>query len=685
MVPEPSHLATPPAGPKVSRTSFHNLAILSALPLLPLAAHLYQAWPRPDPWLAATLLAQTAVIVGIALWDRYLQNDCRLALEQMQSHLNHRHRQLEEQYIRQAGELVEVYRNYEELVQSANSIILRWDTSGVILFMNPFGLDFFGYREEEIIGRNVMETIVPSTESTGRDLAYMIEDIAQNPDDYLHNENENVKADGTRVWIAWANKAVQDAEGRTTEILSIGSDITEKKRYEQQIFQLAHHDNLTGLPNRMLFMRRLEERIAEASKQEEVFALLYLDLDRFKPINDSLGHHSGDLLLESLARRLEACVFPGDTLARMGGDEFTMILCGCNDLHRVVERVQMVAGQLLGAVADPFNINGHRVFVSASIGIVLYPMDGREAAELLKNADTAMYQAKQQGKNRFLFYESHMNAWAAEHLKLETELRQALQRDQFSLVYQPIMHLGNGSVEAVECLLRWHHPRLGDVPPERFIPIAEEGGLIPAISEWTLSRAVAQAAQWHHQGMLGDILMTVNLSPLHFQDPQLVEIVAAALRRHELPPSRLGIEITESTLLAESGVSMRTARALDELGVRLLIDDFGTGYSSLARLHELPVHMLKIDRSFISGGNKRRSDHRLTGAIIALAHSLGIPLIAEGVENMAQLEFLTQQGCDYAQGYLLSRPCSRDELEERLRNPSPLTGTGQEGENRSLG
>jgi len=552
---------------------------------------------------------------------------------------------------------------YQQLVNSANSIILRWDTQGIIRFINPYGLDFFGFPSEQIVGKNVMQTIVPKTETTGRDLAYMIEDIGKNPDDYIHNENENIKQDGSRVWITWNNKAVLDKQGNTIEILSIGNDITDKKRYTQQIYQLAHFDDLTGLPNRTLFRQRLDEAIQQAQKEKKILPVFYIDLDRFKPINDSLGHHNGDLLLQKLARRLLACIGGNETLARMGGDEFTVILQAQNNEQNILRITQHVAKKMLEAMSEPFKLDEHQIYITGSIGIVFYPNDGEELSQLLKNADMAMYQAKQKGKNCYLFYEPHMNSEAMHNLQLETALRNALDSEQLSLHYQPSNNLKSGRIECVEALLRWQHPELGQIPPETFIPIAEESDLILKLGSWVLKQAIAQAKIWEKNG-LDDFVIAINLSMRQFTDNTLYESIKQELNEAELSANRLGLELTESTIMQDSAQGLETLNQLHDLGAYLFIDDFGTGYSSLSRLRDLPVHMLKIDKSFIANISEHSRHARLIDAIIAMAHNLDIKVIAEGVETQQQLDYLIQRNCDCIQGHYFSHAIPATELEE---------------------
>ncbi len=600
-------------------------------------------------WPLLALLAASLVIVLVMRRDRHRDRASSANTHQLESELAARNRELEHSH-----------RHYRELVENTNSIILRWDTRGIITFINRYGLDFFGFDEDEILGRSVMETIVPRTETTGRDLLDMIEDITRNPQDYVHNENENIKKNGMRVWIAWNNKAVVDENGDTVEILSIGNDITERKLYEQQIHQLAHYDSLTGLPNRILFLHQLETALIDAERAGEALTLFYLDLDRFKPINDSLGHHNGDLLLQQLAERLSGCIRGNETLARMGGDEFTVILEPEPDVERAEQAARHVAGHMLSVMSDPFELNGHRIHVSGSIGIVIHPRDGRDAHELLRNADTAMYQAKQ-GRNDFRFYEAQMNASSLRRLQLETELREAITANALHIHYQPTVHLASGRVASLEALIRWPHPRLGEMEPDDFVPAAEESELIVNLGDWTLREVMQRGCHWLQSGRL-PVTLAVNLSMRQFEQPGLIGRLQKLFDETGLPPQRLGLEITESTVMQDTRRALDTLHQLHDMGVWLYIDDFGTGHSSLARLRELPIHTIKIDRRFIADILAAPREARIIDAIIAMAHNLGIRVVAEGVEHPDQLEYLLARGCDGVQGNLLSAPVPPDQV-----------------------
>ncbi len=805
--------------------------------------------------------------------------------------------------------------NYRQLVEAANSIVLRWDTQGVIQFINGYGARFLGFEGRELVGRALIGTIVPEVDSSGRNMVELMQDIIRRPDSYQNNENENMRSDGSRVWVAWANKAILGQKGQVVEILSFGNDIsrrrraiealgeseirfrriyenspvmmhsldesgciigvnrkwteetgytkaevmgralisfmtpesaqraasevlpalrrqdylkevsfqlarkdgtvidilmdcslstdpkgssislgvlqnvserrrteqemqlaasvfensiegilvtdpqgtilrtnkaftlmtgytpqealgrnpsflrsgkhdaqffadmwsaiketglwqgeiwnrrkngevypewlgvstvyderrqpiyyvgvftdiTDQKLSEQRIYHLAHYDVLTDLPNRVLFQDRLDRALLSAKRGEYPLLLLYLDLDRFKPINDSFGHPVGDLLLQQVAERLRQCVRESDTVARMGGDEFTVILGpGHSPGVDVVQIGSRVARTILENLGNPFDLEGHEVFISASIGIVVYPNDGGNVAELVRNADTAMYHAKAKGRNNFLFYEAHMNATAADRLMIENSLRRALERSEFELYFQPSVNIREGRIDALEALIRWCHPDLGVVAPEQFISLAEESGLIVPIGEWVLREAVRQVAQWRQAGF-GHLRVAVNLSLRQFRHRDLMNVIRQVMFEAGLDASVLALEVTESAFMEDEEETIARLNEMSEMGIQILIDDFGTGYSSLARLRTLPIQVLKIDRSFIRDITTDPNDASIIAAIIAMAHNLQLKVIAEGVETPSQLKFLKSRDCEEVQGYLFSRPVPGADVLELLR------------------
>jgi diguanylate cyclase (GGDEF)-like protein len=445
------------------------------------------------------------------------------------------------------------------------------------------------------------------------------------------------------------------------------SDATERIRY------LAHYDGLTDLPNRVLLKEHLRYALAQAVRHDRVLATLCIDLDHFKRINDTLGHASGDLLLKHVAHRLRDCVREGDRIfreegqaafpnvARMEGDEFIVLL---TELTHAPDAAK-VASRILEALARPFALDGQEVFISASIGVALYPADGGDGDALLVNADAAMHDAKERGRNGYRFYNQSMNATAHERLALENHLRRALERNEFQLHYQPKVDASTGRIVGAEALLRWQHPELGLVPPGQFIPLAEETGLILPIGEWVLATACRQSREWLDAGHPA-LPISVNMSAANFRAGNLPELVERALAANSLVPDHLELEVTESLLMHHVDEAIHLLRRLKAAGVRLSIDDFGTGYSSLSYLKRFPLDVLKIDRSFVIDVATNAGDRAITSAIIALAHSLGLGVVAEGVETRVQAELLQSLGCHVMQGYLYSKPVPAAQFEALL-------------------
>jgi diguanylate cyclase (GGDEF)-like protein/PAS domain S-box-containing protein len=475
------------------------------------------------------------------------------------------------------------------------------------------------------------------------------------------------KRDGTPVWVLENATLVEGPDGAPSFIEGTVIDITERKRAEEQVKHLAFHDALTGLPNRLLLNDRLEVALAQAHRSRQKLAILYLDLDRFKVINDSLGHTVGDELLRRVAERLRACVREGDTVARLGGDEFVILVTRISS----DDDAETIAQKVLAAVRLPFGVEQRDFFLTTSVGVSLYPTDGIDGETLVQNADTAMYRAKEQGRDNCQPYAPAMNSRAAERLSLENRLRGALQNEELVLHYQPIVDLRNGRVRGAEALLRWRHPERGLLAPAEFIPLAEVSGLISPIGRWVLRTACAQAREWQTLSN-PRFTISVNLSPRQFLQADLVSQVADALSSNGLAPGSLDLEITESSAMENAEVTVSTLWELRRLGVGISMDDFGTGYSSLNYLKRFPIDRVKLDRSFVRDVVTNPEDGAIVRAVISMAHTLRLVVVAEGVENEEQLAFLRQHRCDEMQGFLFSPPVEPEEFQKLLTRRQAL-------------
>ncbi|MCM0754788.1 EAL domain-containing protein [Desulfovibrio aminophilus] len=578
---------------------------------------------------------------------------------------------------KRAKEDLEAQRAYfHQLFESSPQAIVLIGVDGRIVNVNSGFEALFGHEAHTVRGRLNREVVVPGeriheAESFNRTV------LAGQP---IQAETMRRHRLGRLIPVAVIGYPVRVA-GRIAGVFYIYTDITQRKEFEEQLAHQAFHDALTGLPNRLLFNERVERAVERAARREDYrFAVLMIDLDRFKTVNDSLGHQAGDKLLMAAARRLESCVRSVDSVARLGGDEFALLLEEYEHPHDVTR----VARRIHEAMEKPFAIDGTGVVCGASIGIVLRAESYRGAEDILRDADIAMYRAKSQGTAQYKVFNRKMHEQATEFMQLELELRQALDRDELAVHYQPIVAVGDQRLKGFEALVRWEHPRRGRISPDRFIPVAEETGLIAPLGQWVLLQACAQMRRWRdlHPEAAG-LSMSVNISSRQIMRRDFLDGVQEALDRTGLPPGALKLELTESSLLKDSKVCMETLHALRDLGVRLVVDDFGTGYSSLNYLQRLPIDTLKIDRSFISG----EANPEIVRTIIALARNLNLNVVAEGVEREDQLERLARENCDEAQGFLFSKPvdgfnagrliarllgdggpCREDQRPERMRS-----------------
>lgn len=714
-------------------------------------------------------------------------------------------------------------RLYRKLVEEANSIFLRWDGNGKIISINRFGEELFGYTKEELAGRSVLGTIMEEKDLKTVDVAKLVTGIRYNPDAYKHLENEYITRDGHRVWIAWRNAYIDAGYDDKPELLSIGIDMTERKRVEnalyelassigyaqgkkdmlrdtmrhlaqvyvsrfafyavyadekqdsmrilalwdgetllsdvvydlagtpcqdvldrkleiveqglqerypedeflqklevesyfgtclkdsnnnnigviavmdvqpmrlpewsktilhvfadrisgelerrnseENIYRLAHYDVLTGLPNRLLFHDRLEQVIAHAARNNQHVALLFLDLDRFKHVNDSIGHAGGDVLLNEVAARLKSCVRKSDTVARTGGDEFIILLSDFGTEKQLLRATSELSDKLVKIIAQPFYIDSMEFYVSVSIGITVYPQDGNNIDYLVRNADIAMYHAKEKGRNRYEYYHARMNEIAEKRSRMESELRSAVFQNQLKLHFQPVVDVPGGEVMWFEALLRWQHPKLGLVMPDEFMGLAEETGLIIPIGEWVIEQVCRQLQDWQQQGVAINAL-ALNLSMRQLERVGLIAVLDKTTADYDIDPSQIILEITESMLMQDPERTVPLLKVLSERGYKLAMDDFGTGYSSFGQLSYVDVDSLKIDRSFMTQLEKEGGAACIVPAIIGMAREMDIRVIAEGVETSAQVKFLLQQGCNHMQGFYFGFPMEARECEQYMQ------------------
>lgn len=554
-------------------------------------------------------------------------------------------------------EIEEWQRQSAAILESTTEGVILTDRSGVIRAINRAFTDITGYSEEEALGKTT--ALLRSGRHPEEFYQEMWQSISETGG--WRGEIWNRRKNG-ELYPEWLTiSAVKDDQGRVINYVGVFSDITQIKKSQEELEYQARHDMLTSLPNRISFRDRLTHSMQRARRGDTKVGLLFIDLDHFKNINDSLGHEVGDILLSEVAGRLKGSIREIDMVARLGGDEFAVIV---EELHDP-EQAAYVASKLQQAISKPFKIRGVDLRVNSSVGISIYPEDGEDAGALLRNADTAMYRAKESGRNMYQFYASEMTALAFEHLVIEGQLRQAIEQEQLVLYYQPQMALDGERISGMEALVRWQHPDIGLVPPDRFIPVAEETGLIIQLGEWVLRKACEQGKRWLEQGY-GDLIMAVNVSAVQVQRSDMFSTVSRILQETEFPAHLLELEITENFLMGNEEKNIALLSEIRSLGVQLAVDDFGTGYSSLAYLKRLPIQKLKIDQGFVRDLPDDEDDSAIARAVIALGRSMKFTVIAEGVETEEQKRFLVDEQCDQVQGYLLSPPKPAEKLEAWL-------------------
>jgi diguanylate cyclase (GGDEF)-like protein/PAS domain S-box-containing protein len=550
----------------------------------------------------------------------------------------------------------------EVTLNSIGDAVLSTDIAGNVTYLNAVAECMTGWSRADALGRPLAE-VFNIIDGTTRQ-------PSENPMTLAVRENKTVsltanciliRRDGYESPIEDSAAPIHDRGGHITGAVIVFHDVSAARRMSMQLSHLAQHDFLTDLPNRMLLNDRLQQAIMLARRHGYRIAVLFMDLDRFKHINDSLGHVVGDQLLQAVAVRLERCVRESDTVGRQGGDEFVVVLSELD----AAENAGISAAKLLAALTLPYHIGPHDVHVPVSIGVSIYPDDAEDAETLINNADTAMYHAKEAGRNNYQFFRQEMNIRAVERQFIEGSLRVALERNEFSLHYQPKMDLGSGTIIGVEALLRWRHPERGFIPPAQFVPIAEDTGLILPIGKWVLREACRQARAWIDAG-LQPVQIAVNISAVEFRSKDFVETVRTILNETKLDPRWLELELTETVLMKHAESTVAMLKSLKEIGVQLTVDDFGTGYSSLSYLRQFPVDALKVDQSFVHEISSRSDDAVIVSAVISMGNSLKKRVIAEGVETREQLDFLTAEGCEEAQGYFFNRPMVADQFAKLL-------------------
>jgi diguanylate cyclase (GGDEF)-like protein/PAS domain S-box-containing protein len=565
----------------------------------------------------------------------------------------------------------ELLRNSREalaqVIDTVPAMISAADRQGACVFVNAYQAALAGSSPAHLAGSQITALFGPERGESSHRLDRLVFETGTALPSF---EEEVIDGDGVRRVFLTTKAPLRDTNNTVVSVLTTSLDITDLKLAESHLRHMAHHDSLTDLPNRTLLRDRLQRELARGRRRDRLFALHFLDLDRFKAVNDALGHHLGDRLLQEVGVRLAKAVRAEDTVARLGGDEFAVLQTEV--VHR--EEAGALAARIIEAVTRPFLCDGHEISVSASIGITLHPHDGADVEELLRNADLAMYRAKAEGRNGYRFFAADMDIHARESIVLEADLRAALGASQFLLHFQPQVNLRTGRIVGAEALLRWQRPGWGLLKPGEFLPLAEENGLIVAINTWVLREACAQAVVWQKAG-LPRMRIAVNLSPVQFRKQDVHKLVVQALEDTGLDPSLLELELTEGMLMQNPEAAASTLRQLRQLGIRFSIDDFGTGYSSLSYVKSFPVDRLKIDQSFVRNLTSDPSDGAIVRAIINLGHSLRMDVLAEGVETAEQLAQLTAERCDEIQGFYVSHPLAASDFRALLDQEHLLTGT----------
>ncbi|MCX7922704.1 MAG: EAL domain-containing protein [Clostridia bacterium] len=572
-------------------------------------------------------------------------------------------KKLEEQFyqLQKSEEALRISEErYRLAVDGANDGLWDIDMSTGEMFISTRGREMLGLDENKEFTSGDWEVLIHDDDLL--EYKWYMEDYLAGKTDYFRHEYRIKTADKDYKWILGRGKAIWDENRKPIRMSGSNTDITESKKAQEKIYYMAYYDILTDLPNRTLFVDKLNTVLEQAIKNSYKGAMMFMDLDNFKTINDTLGHVYGDQMLKSVVDKIKTCINEGDILARLGGDEFIILQPHIENTADVAR----LATKVLETFQQPLSLEGREFYITASVGVTVFPNDGEDVQTLLKNADTAMYRAKELGKNNYQLYNQSMNAKMLERLEMENSLRHAIERDELIIYYQPQINIKTGKLTGMEALVRWKHPTMGLVPPMKFIPIAEESGLIIPIGEWVLRTVCKQNKAWQEAG-LPPLCAAVNLSARQFQQQNLVETVAKVLEETGLEPRYLELEITESIAMTDFDYAAAVLNRLKEMGVKVSLDDFGTGYSSLNYLSRLPISALKIDKSFVQNIADSSNEKAIAKAVIVLAHSMQLTVIAEGVETIEQLMFLKEQDCDMAQGYYYSKPVPVEEFEKQVK------------------
>lgn len=557
-------------------------------------------------------------------------------------------RELKEAVIRKQHRLAEEeMRKLSSAMEQTADVVIITDKMGNIEYVNRAFVEVTGYEKIEVIGK--LTSILKSGEHDNKFYEKLWHQI------HAHEAFQDIfinkRKDGTVYYEEKTISPLVDENGNIEHFISTGKDVTTQIKTQERLQHITHHDLLTGLPNRSLFIDRLNQAISRAKWNKRVISVLFFDLDRFKNINETLGHAHGDAVLQEVSERLKQCVREGDTVARLGDDEFAIVL---EDVAKK-EDIPLVTEKIMRRMSHPYKINELELYATTSIGISVYPGDGEDGDTLLQNADVALHHAKEAGSSLYRFYTSEMNSQSLYRLNMESSLRRGLERNEFVLHYQPQIDMASGQMIGAEALIRWQHPELGMVAPNEFIGLLEETGMIIHIGKWVLDSACMQGQKWNEEHA-AKMRISVNISPVQFNHPGLADNVRQALEASHFPAELLELELTESTIMRDPASAINTLKEFGDMGVRIAIDDFGTGYSSLSYLQKFPINTLKIDRSFITGVEHNNGNASIVSAIISLAHNLGLEVVAEGVELDIQAEFLREHKCDIMQGYLFSKP-----------------------------